>query len=428
AKAGVRTPLAGMITALVVLIAIYGLPAVFYYIPSASLSAVIIHAVGDLITPPNTVYQFWKISPIEVVVFFAGVLVTVFSTIDYGIYTTVCFSLAIFLFRAFKAQGRFLGRVAVHSVVGDHIIDGADAKLEHDAVPQNDPDKSKRNIYLPIDHDDGSNPTLQVEHPYPGIFIYRFSEGYNYPNASHYLDYMVHEIMRTCRRTNTLSMGKLGDRPWNDPGTSRKDAVDVADDRPTLKAVVLDFSSVNNVDITSVQNLIDVRNQLDRYTAPERVQWHIACINNRWTKRALVSAGFGYPAPDDDGTGFGRWKPIFSVSEIGGVDSAAAAAEDELRRRQSRVQQKRDIETARPEIDSLGGSSQHSLDKQLRASGAYKKTGLDARVTVVQGLNRPFFHIDLTSALQSAIAGAETHDAARRPVAKDASSLDKRSD
>ncbi|KAK4954416.1 hypothetical protein LTR10_007847 [Elasticomyces elasticus] len=430
AKAGVRTPLAGLITAVVVLIAIYGLTAVFYYIPSASLSAVIIHAVGDLITPPNTVYQFWKISPLEVLVFFTGVLVTVFSSIDYGIYATVCFSLAIFLFRAFKAQGRFLGRVAVHSVVGDHIIDGADAKFNSDGAPTNDPDKSKRNIYLPIDHMDGSNPTLQVEHPYPGIFIYRFSEGFNYPNAGHYLDYMVREVMRTCKRTNPVSFPRLGDRPWNDPGTSRKTVVDVVDDRPTLKAVILDFSSVNNIDITSVQNLIDVRNQLDRYTDPERVQWHLACINNRWTKRALVSAGFGYPTPDDDGTGFSRWKPIFSVSEIGGADSAAAAADDELRRRQSRAPQNHDIENVQPEVDSLEGSSQHSLDKQLHASGAYAKTGQDIRVTVVHGLNRPFFHIDLTSALQSAIASAELHDSHRpvHPMPKETSSIDKRSD
>ncbi|TKA83746.1 hypothetical protein B0A55_00043 [Friedmanniomyces simplex] len=430
AKAGVRTPLAGLITAIVVLIAIYGLPSVFYYIPSASLSAVIIHAVGDLITPPNTVYQFWKISPLEVIVFFAGVIVTVFSSIDYGIYTTVCMSLALFLFRAFKAQGRFLGRLAVHSVVGDHVIDGGDAKMGSEATPANDPDKSKRNIFLPIDHEDGSNPHLHVQHPYPGIFMYRFSEGYNYPNAGHYLDYMVQEVMRTCKRTNPVSFPRLGDRPWNDPGASRKEAVDIVDNRPTLKAIILDFSSVNNVDITSVQNLIDVRNQLDRYTAPERVQWHLACINNRWTKRALASAGFGYPTPDDDAGGFRRWKPIFSVSEIGGADSAAAAAEDELRRRQSKAQQPQpDLESAQPEIDSLQGSSQHSLDKQLNASGAYAKTGgADARVAVVQGLNRPFFHIDLTSALQSAIASSELHDLHYRGKLKEASSVDKRSD
>ena len=65
-KAGVRTPLAGIVTGLVVLLAIYALPPMFFYIPSAGLAAVIIHAVGDLITPPNTVYQFWRISPLEV--------------------------------------------------------------------------------------------------------------------------------------------------------------------------------------------------------------------------------------------------------------------------------------------------------------------------------------------------------------------------
>src|ERR1700753_2675324 len=87
AKAGVRTPLAGVITAIVVLIAIYGLMAVFFYIPSASLSAVIIHAVGDLITSPRTLLKFWRISPLEVPIFLAGVLVTVFSSIENGIYT-----------------------------------------------------------------------------------------------------------------------------------------------------------------------------------------------------------------------------------------------------------------------------------------------------------------------------------------------------
>lgn len=45
AKAGVRTPLAGLITGIVVLLALYALPAVFFYIPNASLAAVIIHAV-----------------------------------------------------------------------------------------------------------------------------------------------------------------------------------------------------------------------------------------------------------------------------------------------------------------------------------------------------------------------------------------------
>lgn len=417
-KAGVRTPFAGVITAVVVLLAIYALPAVFFYIPSAVLSAVIIHAVGDLITPPNTVYQFWRISPLEVFIFFAGVIVTVFTTIEIGVYVTISVSAAVLLFRVFKARGRFMGRVKVHSVVGDHLID-EDKPAGSNRRPDNDPETSVRNIFLPIDHRDGSNPMIEVDAPYPGVFIYRFSEGYNYPNANHYLDYMVEHIFANTRRTDPNAYGRPGDRPWNDPGPRRGKAPKVDLDKPTLKAIILDFSSVNNVDITSTQHLIDVRNQLDRYTSPETVQWHFACITNRWTKRALAAAGFGYPTPEADGV-ISRWKPIFSVAELGGDSSAAAAAEWKLNKDELKRQRTHDLERAHSEgareVEGINtpdsDSSRNSVEKAIRSSKAYKPDA-NVRVAVVQGLNRPFFHIDLTSALQSAIANIQ--NAPRHP-------------
>lgn len=197
-KAGVRTPFAGVITGLVVLLAIYLLTAVFYYIPNSSLSAVIIHAVGDLITPPNTVYKFWLVSPLEVVIFFAGVLVTIFSSIENGIYITVAASAVVLLFRTAKAQGNFLGRVKIHSVVGDQIITsggggtrfvneelckvqsvsskGSSSK-PYKSLGMTLEDDSSRNVFLPLNRNDGSNPGIEVVSPYPGVFIYRFSEG-----------------------------------------------------------------------------------------------------------------------------------------------------------------------------------------------------------------------------------------------------------
>jgi len=448
-KAGVRTPFAGVITGLVVLLAVYALPAVFFYIPNATLSGVIIHAVLDLITPPNTVYQFWKISPFEVFIFLAGVFVTVFSSIENGIYVTISVSAALLFFRIMKARGRFLGQVKVHSVIGDHLLEGGETKKEGGALQrrkQNDP-SSVRNIFLPIDHHDGSNPEIAVENPYPGIFIYRFSEGYNYPNTNHYLDNMVATIFKQTRRTDPTTFGKLGvsdhskdtvsvrniinnsqDRPWNDPGPRRGKALEIDDHRPTLKAIILDFSSVNNVDITSVQNLIDVRNQLDRWTSPEPVEWHFACITNRWTKRALASAGFGYPTPEHV-EGFQRWKPIFSVAEIGGSDSAAAAAEWDENRAELKRQRTRDIEQSRTRsrsrnresIEQIGSSGNSSdsghdtLGKTLEESKAFRHTATASKIAVVHGLNRPFFHIDLTSALQSAIANTEARKAELNP-------------
>ena len=400
-KAGVRTPFAGVITAIVVLLAIYALPAVFYYIPSASLSAVIIHAVGDLITPPNTVYQFWRVSPLEVPIFFAGVLVTVFSSIENGIYTTICVSFALLVFRIIKAKGRFLGKVKVHSSA-DGVLLSESNKHVPDNGPANAEDVHVRSVFLPIDHGDGSNPEIEVSMPYPGIFIYRFSEGFNYPNANHYLDHLTSTIFTTTRRTNLEHYAKPGDRPWNDPGTKRgKEPHDLAS-RPTLRAIILDFSSVNNVDIASVQQLIDVRNQLDRYTSPSVVDWHFSSINNRWTKRALTAAGFGYPtAIQPEGTA-SRWKPIFSVAELGGSDSAAAAAEATANEKE--LQEHRARERKRPT-----GADAITVDSES-ASGSLK-SGVRARApprtAVVNGINRPLFHIDLTSALQSAVANVQ---------------------
>ncbi|KAF2835554.1 sulfate permease [Patellaria atrata CBS 101060] len=401
-KAGVRTPFAGVITAIVVLLAIYALTAVFYYIPNSSLAAVIIHAVGDLITPPNTVYQFWKVSPLEAVIFFAGVFVTIFTTIENGIYTTVAASAALFLWRAFKARGRFLGKVQVHSVIGDHLIEGDEPKTKtpnSNQIPKDsDPDTTLRNIFLPIDHTDGSNPEIHVKAPYPGIFIYRFSEGYNYPNANHYLDYLVDTVLKETRRTNPRSYGRPGDRPWNDPGPRRGKEVAPDDHRPTLKAIILDFSSVNNTDVTSIQHLIDIRNQLDRHAAPDPVDWHFANINNRWTKRALVNAGFGYPTPPlDPGEAPQRWKPIFSVAAIGGSTSAAAESE---RRQRKGGRVVGDVEDG--VVDEV-----RDLDKTLSRHRTDK-------IAVVQGINRPLFHIDLTSALQSAITNTEERVARKK--------------
>ncbi|KAK3181351.1 hypothetical protein K4F52_007365 [Lecanicillium sp. MT-2017a] len=417
-KAGVRTPAAGIITGLVVLLATYLLTAVFFYIPNASLAAVIIHAVGDLITPPNTVYQFWRVSPLEVFVFFIGVFVSVFVHIEEGLYATVCLSAAILLYRILKARGRFMGKVRVHSVLGDHVI-GADHKqvVGEYGTFQESLENSSRNVFLPLDHGDGSNPEVEIENPYPGVFIYRFSEGFNYPNANSSLEYMTDFIKERTRRTSPETFERKGDRPWNNPGPpksakSRQQPQDT--EMPALKAIILDFSSVNNVDITSVQRLIDVRNQLDKYTAPDVVDWHVACINNRWTKRALIAGGFGVPTAPSDGVHHG-WKSIFSVAEIGGKDSAAAMAEDNALERELTLKKSRQdeetgkIDTNPSDSDDAGLSSSIAEKPVTAALRKQRRKG-----AVVTGLDKPLFHVDLTSAIQSAITNVEARGEVRR--------------
>jgi sodium-independent sulfate anion transporter 11 len=107
-KAGVRTPFAGVIAAGLVLLAIYALTPIFFFVPTSSLAAVIIHAVGDLITSPSTLYQFWRISPTDLLIFTAGILVIVFSSIEHGVFAMIAMSAALLLYRMFKAHGRYV--------------------------------------------------------------------------------------------------------------------------------------------------------------------------------------------------------------------------------------------------------------------------------------------------------------------------------
>lgn len=206
-KAGVRTPLAGMFTAVIVLLALYALTSVFYYIPMGALSGLIIHAVGDLITPPDVVYQFWEVSPIEVFIFFGGVLLTIFTEIENGIYLTIAASAALLLFRLAKAKGNFLGKVKVYRVTKDGPF-----RKDDDGKSDDDDDTrlSARDAFLPYDHQDGFNPSIDAHSPYPGVFIYRFNEGFNYPNQARYLDDLTTYIFKATRRTRLDNYANLG--------------------------------------------------------------------------------------------------------------------------------------------------------------------------------------------------------------------------
>ena len=342
-KSGSRTPLAGATTAIVVLVAIYALTTVIFYIPHAALASVIIHAVGDLIVAPTTIYQFWRVSPLDAVIFVIGLVIAITNTIPNSIYATVCISIAVLIFRHAKAPGNFLSQ----TWVGEK--------------------RNNRPLFLPIDEFDSD---MKPENPRPGVFIYRFSEGFNYPNASHYTEAMVQSIFKSTRRTNAQAYVTKGDRPWNDPEPKRR-ANGGEEDLPLLRAIILDFSAVNNVDVTSIQNLVDVRNQLNLRAAPLEVQWHFAQVRNRWTKRALAAAGFGYPSP------------CKAVSVIDGKDAEVSEIHN--------CGHRHDVEVGKEAVSCKGAQQWVESEK-----GSCNDTSRPA-----DSGSRSFFHTDLMSALES---------------------------
>jgi sodium-independent sulfate anion transporter 11 len=127
---------------------------------------------------------------------------------------------------------------------------------------------------------------------------------------------------------------------------------------------------VNNIDATSVQALIDVRNQLDRYSAPDTVDWHFANITNRWTKRGLAAAD-------------GQTQAIFSIAELMGQQNTPSV----------------DVKDKKGSDDDIENMSA-PLEQRTPLTGP--------RQIVVQGLNRPLFHFDLQEAVEAAVVDART--------------------
>jgi solute carrier family 26 (sodium-independent sulfate anion transporter), member 11 len=411
-KAGVRTPLAGLFSAFVLILALYALTGVFYYIPQAALAALIIHATYNLMTPPKSLYRYWQLSPFELIIWVAGVTLALFTNLETSIYCTIALSLTLLLVRLARARGRFLARIRVGRLAVDVHASG-DSRCP---TPSHlTPDSSYRDAFLPSDRMDASNPEITVESPYPGVFIYRFTEGFNYVNQARQMDGLIRHVMAGTRPTTIDDGIRPSDRLWNDPGPIRA-GVKAGVNKPLLRAIVLDCSSVNNTDITSVQGLIDARNLLDKHAAPAVVEWHFANVGNRWTRRALATAGFGFPVEGTDLAG--QWAPVFTVSRwlAGATNEDLQLALQEGRNGETGVDEERCGEKP---ASNDGRSERDRPSTPAASNGPEVQDGeQDAPATrtedpsprLVFGMDRPFFHIDLLEAVHAAVRDARKAD------------------
>lgn len=394
-KAAVRTPLAGLFSALVLVLALYALTGVFYYIPNAALSGLIIHCTINLITPPRSLYKYWQLSPFELFIWVCGVVLAFFTNLETAIYVTVGLSFAMLLIRMAKSPGKFRGAVQVSRIVRDS-RPAARGPSRSNLVPsttvhaeqkgQSAHIAKSRQVFLPYDTKDNRNPNIEVEPAYPGVFIYRFSENFNYINQAYHVDYLTSYITSNTRRTRADDGIRASDRLWCDaPPTPA--LLEKTSHKPILRAVVLDFSTINIIDITSIQGLIDLRNSLDRYAAPALVEWHFAGVHNSWTRRALAFAGFGLPAIDNEAE-LGAWCPAYTVAT-----GLAGATEEEQK-----------------EVEDLA-VRMRAKDVEWRREDSEK---MECRVTEkgkpIYGVDRPFFHIDLHDAVDAAVRDAKRQD------------------
>src|SRR4051794_13066255 len=99
-NSGVKSPLNGIFTSGFVLLAIYKLTGALYWIPKATLAAIIVTAVYHLFGPLSVFYQFWRTSLADFIASMICFWVTIFVSAEEGILFAVVFSVAYTLVRA----------------------------------------------------------------------------------------------------------------------------------------------------------------------------------------------------------------------------------------------------------------------------------------------------------------------------------------
>lgn len=400
-KAAVRTPLAGLFSALILLLALYALTGVFYYIPRAALAGLIIHAVLNLVANPATVLKYWRLSPFECIIWIIGVVIAMFTGLETSIYVTIGLSLLVLLVRLARTKGQLLGRVSTHV--------NRSKTRSHDATepgPNVHSHPGNMDIYLPLDKRDASNPAVVVSTIHPGIFIYHFPEGLNYLNQALHFQALTEFVFAHTNRTTIRSDVSKHEILWCDSSISSEQSADL----PKLKAIIIDCSTINSIDITSVQGMCDARNSLDRWASPTAVNWHFGGLRNRWSRRALWTAGFGRLS-EQDLNSLGNWTPMCSLTTGFGGATEAEISSERLRRK-TRAEEKDESRDPSREIvpvttgNDRNGTTRMSglLSRDVSTGDPQEHEGLQP----IFAVDRPLFHATLDEAVAVAISIARS--------------------
>ncbi|ORX45914.1 hypothetical protein DM01DRAFT_265478, partial [Hesseltinella vesiculosa] len=174
ARSGAKTPLAGIFSGTIVVLALYVLTPCFYFIPEAALAAVVVHAVADLMSGPTYVYELYRTSILELLVFFVGVTLTCFKDVETGIYVSVGMSLIIMLLRLARPPVTAMARAPLKS---QHY---PPANLS----PSTPIPVISNQHYIYFDETDPHFTRAKDPMP-PGIVVVRLTESVLYPNAGH---------------------------------------------------------------------------------------------------------------------------------------------------------------------------------------------------------------------------------------------------
>lgn len=255
---GSKSPLSGLMCAAIVVVSVSAVTPAFYYISNATLSAVILLAVIQLVAGPRTWYQLWRLSFWD---FLGGMLafwVTLFVSVEVGIYASVGYSLIVLLWRVARPSVRLLAEVTEDPLTGE-LLDG---------------------VYVDARDQAFQNRGIQ---PLPGVLVIRLEESLTFPNSRYIKNQIMEQVFAYTKGGENRSIKKN----WNykqdeliEGVRERYGTFEQPSQLSTLRGVILDFSAVNNLDSTGLQTLFDLRCDLQDFAGSSSpFELHFVCVH-----------------------------------------------------------------------------------------------------------------------------------------------------
>lgn len=304
-RSGAKTPMAGVFSGAIVVLALYALTPAFYYIPESVLGAVVIHAVLDLISGPTFLKQFWKYSVLESIIFIIAVVMTCFLDVETAIYTSVATSLFFMLLRLARPRVISMGRVRL-STTSNHnsnnnnyaysvaSMSSATAYSNHTSPSHMHEDAYTLNMdtharFIYVDETDVHFQQALCPLP-PGIVVIQLTQSILYPNAHHVTERIMEIITERTRPNENNGHSNITlESAWNQPSLKENVCYSV---KPHLQCLILDFYAVATLDATALHTLSSLRTRLLTYTQGRSIEWHFCHLQPN-VRQSLVDAGFG---------------------------------------------------------------------------------------------------------------------------------------
>ncbi|KAF2787531.1 hypothetical protein K505DRAFT_367278 [Melanomma pulvis-pyrius CBS 109.77] len=248
---GVKSPASGLIAGSFVILAIFKLSPALFWLPKATLAAIIVTAVWNVISPPSTFYAYWRTSLVDFTASMLAFWVTLFAGTEIGIGSAVGFNVVYYLlFWAFSTAKRITTLPV--------------SQTGKETYPHDEKFKQELAYYH------GNGEALVPS----DAQIFKPTQSLIFINAYH-VKKQCFDIIQTYHSGavgspfSTQTNNKDPNRSWSVSGARRltvlRKRAGITDEPVPIRVVVLDLSMVQTIDTTGLMALKDFKEDLESY-------------------------------------------------------------------------------------------------------------------------------------------------------------------